>query len=187
MQALALKYSKIAIYLHWIIAVLLIVNVILGWTAELLPEANIRFAIDTHKSIGISVLGLVLLRLLWRFSHQPPPLPQSFKKWELTLAKLGHIGLYMVMLAIPISGWMHDSAWKDAATHPMQLFYIVPWPRMSFIQNLEPAFKENLHDIFGAVHEWLGLILVALFMLHIAAVIKHSLLDKKPIIDRMLP
>lgn len=187
MQESAQKYSKIAIYLHWIIAILLIFNVILGWIAELLPEANIRFAIDTHKSIGISVLGLVILRVLWRFSHQPPPLPQSFKSWELTLAKLGHIGLYAMMLSIPISGWMHDSAWKDAPTHPMQLFYAIPWPRISFIQNVEPTFKENLHDVFGAVHEWLGYILVALFVLHIAAVIKHSWLDKKPIIGRILP
>lgn len=187
MQAIDNKYSKTAIYLHWIIAILMIVNVILGWTAELLPEANIRFAIDTHKSIGISVLGLVLMRLLWRFSHQPPPLPQSFQGWELKLAKLGHIGLYVLMLAIPITGWLHDSAWKDAASHPMQLFYTISWPRIAYIEHLQPAFKEVLHAAFGAVHEWLGLLLVALFILHIAAVFKHSWLDKQPVIDRMLP
>ena len=181
------KYSSVAIYLHWAIAILILINLTLGWIAELLPEANIRFAIDTHKSIGISVLGLVILRVLWRFSHQPPALPSSFKKWELTLAKLGHIGLYAMMLAIPVSGWMHDSAWKDAATHPMQLFYMVPWPRIGLIQNLEPTFKESLHDIFGTLHQWLGFILIALFLLHIAAVIKHSWFDNKPIIGRMLP
>lgn len=187
MQEVDNKYSKTAIYLHWIIAILMIFNVILGWSAELLPEANIRFAIDTHKSIGISVLGLVLMRVLWRFSHQPPPLPHSFQSWESTLAKLGHSALYLLMLALPISGWLHDSAWKDAATHPMQLFYIIPWPRISTIEHLAPAFKEELHSIFGAVHEWLGWVLVALFILHIAAVLKHSLLDKQPVIHRMLP
>lgn len=187
MQAIDNKYSKTAIYLHWLIALLMIINVVLGWTAELLPESSIRFAIDTHKSIGISVLSLVLLRLLWRLSHQPPPLPQSFHRWELNLAKLGHVGLYVLMLAIPISGWLHDSAWKDAVTHPMQLFYTVPWPRIGYIERLEPALKERLHDIFGAIHEWFGIVLVALFVLHVVAVLKHSWLDKKPIIERMLP
>ena len=187
MQPIDNKYSKTAIYLHWLIALLMIINVVLGWTADLLPESSIRFAIDTHKSIGISVLGLVLLRLLWRFSHQPPPLPQSFHGWELHLAKLGHISLYVLMLAIPISGWLHDSAWKDASTHPMQLFYTMSWPRIGFIQRVEPALKERLHDTFGAIHEWFGIVLIVLFILHVAAVMKHSWLDKKPIIERMLP
>ena len=181
------KYSKIAIYLHWIIALLIIINIILGWSAELVPESSIRLAIDTHKSIGISVLGLVLLRILWRLSHQPPPLPNTFHKWELKLAKLGHHGLYAMMLLIPVSGWMHDSAWKDAATHPMSIFYIVPWPRISYIQNLEAGLKEKLHDVFGAFHQWFSIFLVMLFVLHIAAIIKHSYIDKKPIIGRMLP
>ncbi len=181
------KYSKVAIYLHWIIAFLMIINVVLGWSADSMPEASIRFAVDTHKSIGISVLGLVLLRLLWRFSHQPPALPKSLHHWEITLAHLGHIGLYILMLAIPISGWLHDSAWKDAATHPMQLFYSVPWPRIGLIEHMEPVSKEVLHTVFGSVHEWLGIALVILFFLHIAAVIKHSWIDHKSVLNRMLP
>jgi cytochrome b561 len=181
------KYSKTAIFLHWIIAFLLIVNFALGWLADFLPEDWIRFSINTHKSIGISILGLVLMRILWRLSHQPPAIPNSFKAWERALSHAVHVLLYGLMLLIPISGWMHDSAWKDAATHPMQLFYTIPWPRIAYIQNLEPALKERLHDIFGAVHEWMSIALALLFVLHIAGVVKHHWLDKNSVLPRMLP
>lgn len=90
------KYSKTAIYLHWIIAVLMIVNVSLGWIADSLPDAWIRLTIDTHKSIGISVLCLVLMRVLWRIGHKPPALPDSFKVWEKKLSHLGHWGAVFI-------------------------------------------------------------------------------------------
>lgn len=181
------KYSKTAIYLHWIIAVLMIVNVLLGWITDSLPDAWIRFTIDTHKSIGISVLCLVLMRVLWRIGHPPPALPDSFKPWEKKLSHLGHWGLYAMMLLVPITGWMHDSAWKDAASHPMQLFYTIPWLRIGWIEQVEPVFKEKLHDIFGETHELMSTVLVILFVLHILGVIKHKLIDKHSIMARMLP
>ena len=181
------KYSNVAIYLHWIIAFLMVVNIFIGWTADLMPEASIRFAIDTHKSIGISLMGLVLLRISWRFTHQPPALPKSFHIWEIKLSHLVHVSLYLLMLAIPVSGWLHDSAWKDAAAHPLLLFYEVPWPRIGLIEHMNPVAKEVLHTVFGAVHEWLGIALVMLFLLHIAAVIKHSWIDHETVLNRMLP
>lgn len=181
------KYTNVAMYLHWIIAFLMVINIIIGWTADSMPEASIRFAIDTHKSIGISLLGLVLLRILWRITHKPPALPNSFQAWEIKLSHLVHVALYSLMLAIPVSGWLHDSAWKDAATHPFSLFYMVPWPRIAFIEHMNPEAKEVLHTIFGSVHEWLGIALVMLFLLHIAAVIKHSWIDHKPVLNRMIP
>jgi cytochrome b561 len=181
------KYSKTAIYLHWIIAVLMIVNVSLGWIADSLPDAWIRLTIDTHKSIGISVLCLVLMRVLWRIGHKPPALPDSFKVWEKNYPILDIGGLYLLMFLVPISGWLHDSAWKDAATHPMQLFYTIPWPRIAFIEHMEPVFKERLHDIFGEAHELMSTVLVALFVLHILGVLKHMVIDKQSIMSRMLP
>jgi cytochrome b561 len=181
------KYTKTAIFLHWLVALLLIANVVLGWTAEIFPEERIRLAIDTHKSLGITVLGLVLLRILWRMGHPPPALPHAFGRTERVLATLGHVGLYALMLGIPLSGWMHDSAWKDAATHPMQLFYTVPWPRIGLITELQAPFKEQLHDLFGLVHTYLNWGLVALFAIHLGAVLKHHLQDSEPVLDRMLP
>jgi cytochrome b561 len=183
----ATKYSKPAIFLHWAIALCIGLNMTLGLTAEQFPDEWIRPAIDTHKSMGITVLGLVLLRIMWRMANQPPALPASFGTWERRLASAGHVGLYVLMLCIPLSGWMHDSAWKDAATHPMQLFYTISWPRIGFIEQIQPELKEYLHDLLGLVHRSLNWALLALFLAHIGAVVKHHIKDKEPVLQRMLP
>ena len=181
------QYTRVAIILHWVIAVLIICNVALGLSADLLPDDWVRPVIDTHKSIGITVLGLALLRILWRVSHKPPPLPREFPSWERTAAHIAHFLLYLLMIALPLSGWAHDSAWKAAATHPMQLFHLVPWPRMGFIMNLDPAVKEPLHDKLGALHTWLGYALYALLAMHVGGALKHQWIDRHSVIKRMVP
>ena len=147
----AIKYTRTAIYLHWLVAIFIFGNLLIAWTVDYLPDEWVRFTINTHKSIGITVLGLVLLRIFWRIAHPPPALPSSLATWEKRTSKVCHLALYLLMIAIPISGWMHDSAWKDAPTRPMQLFYLVPWPRISFIAQQAPAYKETLHNYFGCI------------------------------------
>ena len=120
------RYTGVAIVLHWTIAVLIAINLFLVWTVDKWPASWTRPFIDTHKSIGITVLGLVLLRLLWRASHPPPPLPDGYPRWERQAAHIAHIGLYLLILGIPLSGWLHDSAWKDGPTHPDKLFWLIP-------------------------------------------------------------
>lgn len=181
------KYTRTAMALHWLIALLIIGNVILGLSFDYVPEARIRLAIDTHKSIGITVLGLAIMRLLWRFTHPPPPLPEHYARWERIAAHLTHAALYLLIFALPLSGWLHDSAWKDAATHPMKLFGLVPWSRIDYIANIEPETKEILHDVFGEVHRRFGYLLYALFALHVGGALKHQLLDREPELQRMLP
>ena len=181
------RYTRTAIALHWAIALLITVNVVLALAADALPETWVRTVIDTHKSIGITVLGLGLLRLLWRFTHRPPELPDRYQRWERVGAHLAHGLLYVLILALPLSGWLHDSAWKDAATHPMTLFGVVPWPRVGWVMNLDPALKETLHDRFGALHTWFGYVLYAAFALHVAGALKHQWLDREPELQRMLP
>ena len=181
------RYTTTAIALHWLIAVLIVTNVALALSADWIPDNAVRTVIDTHKSTGITVLGLVLLRLLWRFRHAPPTLPASYAVWERTGAHAAHFALYALMLALPLSGWLHDSAWKDAATHPMKLFGLVPWPRIGWVTGLEPGLKERLHDQFGALHSWLGYILYGLVALHIAGALKHQWLDRHPQLQRMWP
>ncbi|SIT45391.1 putative cytochrome b-561 protein [Paraburkholderia piptadeniae] len=183
----ATRYTHTAMILHWLIAVLIIANVVLGLSADSLPDDWVRPVIDTHKSIGITVLGLALLRALWRVSHRPPPLPREFPSWERMAAHIAHFVLYFLMIALPLSGWMHDSAWKDAATHPMHLFGVVPFPRIGLIMNLDPAVKEPLHDRFGALHTYLGYALYALLAMHIGGALKHELLDRKSVFKRMVP
>ena len=181
------RYTRTAMALHWIIAFLIAVNIALIWSASLLPDNAVRPVIDTHKSTGITVLGLVILRLLWRRANRPPPLPRAYPLWEKRLAHAAHFTLYVLMLALPLSGWLHDSAWKAAAQFPMQIFYLVPWPRIGLISNLDPQTKETLHGVFGFIHVWLSYALYAMFFLHIAGALKHQWIDKDAELQRMFP
>jgi len=181
------RYTKPAIILHWVIAVLMVLNVILGLSAENVRDEWVRPIVDTHKSIGITLLGLAILRLLWRATHEPPAMPQGYGRLERVAAHLAHWALYGVMFLLPLSGWMHDSAWKDAATHPMQYFGLFEWPRIGWIMAIEPLSKEGLHDLFGAVHLWLGNLLYVLFALHVLGALKHQILDREKELQRMLP
>ena len=178
-------YTRTAVVLHWLVALLIFTNIALGLAADELPDDWVRPVIDTHKSIGITVLGLFVLRLLWRFAHPPPPLPTGYARWERTASHLAHGLLYALMLLLPLSGWLHDSAWKDAATHPMRLFGLVPWPRIGFIMDIEPVTKERLHDVFGAAHYYLGWLLYGLLALHILGALKHQWIDREPELQRM--
>jgi cytochrome b561 len=159
----ALKYTRVAMILHWAIALLILANIALGLGASLLPtsvlpDADLRFVIDTHKSIGIMVLGLAILRVLWRLTHRPPPLPGVFAGWE-----------------------------KASASHPMQLFGLVPWPRIGFLMHMDPALKDRLHAQLGTLHTWCGYALYAVLALHILGALKHQWIDRHPVLGRMLP
>ncbi|MEO6362975.1 MAG: cytochrome b [Caldimonas sp.] len=179
------RYNRTAVVLHWLIAALIVVNVGLAWSFDLLPDDWVRPVIDTHKSTGITVLGLVLLRILWRLAHPPPALPAYLSRRERIAAHAVHGVLYAVIVFLPLSGWLHDSAWKDAATHPMRLFGLVPWPRIGFIATTEPVSKEALHTLFGIFHTGLGYVLYALLALHIGAALKHQFIDREPELQRM--
>lgn len=181
------KYTRTAVALHWITAVFIVFGVALIWSVELVPEGQVRWVIDTHKSIGITVLGVSILRLLWRITHKPPPLPAGYSRWERRLSGLAHGLLYLLVFLMPLSGWLHDSAWNDAATHPMQVFGLFNWPRIGVVMSLEPSFKESLHTQLGTVHTLLAYCLITLFVLHVLAVVKHQWIDRESEIQRMLP
>ena len=186
-MTLPAKYTRTAMALHWLVALLILTNIVLAWLVDVLPDERVRLAIDTHKSLGITVLGLAILRLLWRLAHRPPELPGSHAAWERRASHTTHLLLYALIFLMPLSGWLHDSAWKDAATHPMQLFGLLPWPRIGWIMQIEPATKEMLHDAFGALHAYAAYALYALFALHMAGALKHQWLDKERALQRMLP
>jgi cytochrome b561 len=181
------RYTRVAIVLHWLVASLIAANLVLVWFVDDWPKDWVRPVIDLHKSFGITVLGLVLLRLLWRIGHKPPPLPAAYPAWERHASAVAHAVLYLLILAIPISGWMHDSAWKEGPTHPVKLFWLIPWPRIPMIANQAQPMKEHLHDLFFAAHKWFAYVLYGLFGLHVAAALKHQWIDRQPEIQRMLP
>jgi len=181
----AKRYTRIAMLLHWLIAVMIIGNVALGLTADWFPDDLVRPAVDTHKSIGITVLGLALLRILWRLTHRPPALTGS--RLERLGAHLVHVLLYGLILGLPISGWIHDSAYKNAATTPLRLFGLVPWPRIGPIMALDPVTKEQVHTLWFEIHSSLAYVLYGLLALHVIGALKHQFLDGQAEFARMLP
>ncbi len=181
------RYTRTAMLLHWLVAVLITGNLVLIWVIGALPDDAVRPAIDLHKSIGITVLGLAILRLLWRFAHRPPALPRSYPRLERAGAHAAHVLLYGLIFGLPLSGWIHDSAFKDAAAHPLVLFGVIPWFRIAAIAQLDPATKEQVHAFWFSVHGWLGYALYALLALHILGALKHQFVDGEGEFGRILP
>ncbi len=179
------KYTPVAVLLHWVIAVLIGVNICLGLGANYVPDADVRPMLDLHKSIGITVLGLLLVRVAWRLMHRPPALPVDYQRWEARAAQAAHLALYVLMLALPVTGWIHDSAWSAAASHPMSLYWVIPWFRLGFITGLDPASKDAVHTLFGTVHTYLGYCLYSVLGLHVVGALKHQFFDKQPELQRM--
>jgi len=180
------RYTRTAMVLHWVVAVLIVGNVVLGLAADSLPEDWIRSAVDTHKSIGITVLGLAVLRLLWRFAHRPPPMPDSYARSERLGAHAAHVALYVLIFALPISGWMHDSAWNGGATHPVFLYGVIPWFRIPALANLDPATKDHLHAVLFTCHVWFGYALYGLLGLHVLGALKHQFWDREAELQRIM-
>lgn len=179
------RYTAFAVLLHWAIALLIIANVALAWIWPHLADESVRPAIDTHKSIGILVLGLAIMRLLWRWTHTPPALPTTYQAWEARASHVTHWLLYAVMLFMPLSGWIMDSGYKDAASHPMFWFGLFEWPRIGFILHADPVARTHFHDWFGAAHVYCSWLLYALFALHVGGALKHQFVDREPELQRM--
>jgi cytochrome b561 len=179
------RYTRTAIALHWIIGVLMIVNVGLAWSWDYVADESVRPLINNHKSIGITLLLLVSMRILWRLTHRPPALSDHLKTWEKHAAHTAHILLYVVMFALPLSGWIMDSAYKDAATHPNFWFGLFQWPRLGFVMSLDPATKKSVHDFFEAAHGLSADILYFLVFVHVAGALKHQFIDKDRELARM--
>jgi cytochrome b561 len=179
------RYTGIAIAFHWIVGLLMIVNVGLAWAWPLAPDEAVRPLINNHKSIGITLLCLVVMRLLWRITHKPPALPDHHKSWEKHAAHTAHILLYVVMFALPLSGWIMDSAWAKAPDNPNFWFGLFEWPRLGFIMSMDAASKKEVHSIFGEMHEIAGFILYFLVFVHVAGALKHQFIDKDKELARM--
>lgn len=178
------KYTKGAVVLHWLVAAGVLFNLIAMLVVD--DDARTRPFIDMHKSIGITVLMLVLVRILWRATHTPPAPLASLHGWERTLSKAMHHSLYLLIVLVPLSGWLHDSAFKDAAKHPLVLFGTIPWFRLPPFTTMDPATKEYWHHIFGVSHSLVFKVALWLALgLHLAGALKHQFLDKQRELQRM--
>ena len=179
------RYGDTAVIFHWLIAFLILGLLAIGkYMTGLAENDPLRFELTQwHKSFGIAVLLLSILRLLWRFTHKPPATPSSLPTWQRQVSALVHLALYALMLALPITGWIMVSA--SPLNIDTVLFGVIPWPHIPLI--LELPNKEALAIAFHNYHEWASWALIALLLAHIGAALKHHFFDKDTILQRMLP
>ena len=180
------RYSSVAIALHWLIALAILFQIMLGWRMDDdSKSASVYLVYQLHKSVGITILVLSLARLVWRLAHPAPPLPEHLKPWEKGLAHLTHIGFYAIMIGLPITGWIMVSASK--INIPTLLFGVVPWPHLPGIPELAPAAKHVWHQIGEIGHGVLAKLTYLLLLLHVAGALKHQVIDRDTTLARMLP
>lgn len=169
------SYSKVAIALHWIIAVLILGNIAGALLAEQVDKATAGTIMATHKSIGLTVLMLSIVRLVWRLTHAFPHFAEATPKWDAVLARATHIAFYGLMIAIPLAGW----AMVSAGSRPLEWFGLFPWPKLP----VSKAFADVAHDAHGL----LAFFTLGLAALHIAGALKHHFVDRDDVLARMLP
>jgi cytochrome b561 len=169
-------YNRGAIALHWITAVLILANLVLGLSMVALPISPRKLHWYLfHKSIGITVFLLTSLRLAWRAMH-PHPAPVPMPSWQRRSAAVSHALLYLLLFVIPLSGWIYSSATG------VQVVYagLVPLPDLV-------AKDRALADVLRLVHVSLNALLFTLICVHGAAAVKHHLIDRDGALARMLP
>jgi cytochrome b561/polyisoprenoid-binding protein YceI len=179
----ASRYSTVAILLHWAIAILLLFEVGLGLRMGAVSGSAKFVVFQLHKSVGITILLLVALRLVWRFYRTPPPIVA--KPWERVLAHGVHLLFYGLLLAMPISGWAIVSTSRIVV--PTLLYGGVPWPDLPGFATLAGTARTTANAAAALVHVNLVLVIYALFVLHVGGALKHQLLDREGGIARMAP
>lgn len=179
------NYDSVAKWLHWLIGLAIIGMLALGWTMMNMPkEYPGRFAMfQLHKSIGITILLLSFVRLGWRLMHPVPALPSHMAKWEIFAARATHWAFYILMIAMPITGWVIVSS--SSMGLPTILYGIIPWPHVPGLQELPN--KQEINQAFEQVHSNLAFLIAGLLALHIGAALKHHFIVKDDILTRMTP
>ncbi len=164
------RYSNVAIALHWLIGFAIIGNLASGLLDKYMP---------VHKATGITILVLSIVRLAWRLTHRPSPYEATLATWEKMTAKVTHWAFYVLIIAIPFSGWLMASAGGRK--------YGLSWYGLFDIPFLPVAQDKTLAGAAGGAHENLAFLLIALLLLHIGAAMKHIFLDGDGTFARMLP
>ena len=179
------RYSTVAIVLHWLIALLILANIVLAWTFQNIPKGLLEFKlIQLHKSFGITVLLLSVLRLAWRLMNPPPPEP-PMPTWQRWAAATVHWGFYVIMIGMPLSGWAMVST--SSLNLPTMLYGVIPWPHIALLHDLPLASRKLWGAWMGNTHATLAWIAYGLIALHVAAALKHQFFDRDNLIYRMAP
>ncbi|MFP5381885.1 MAG: cytochrome b [Gammaproteobacteria bacterium] len=169
------RYTRTAVALHWLVALLIFVAFPLGVYMHELPLSPERLRLYSyHKWIGVTIFLLVAVRLTWRATHPAPALPAGIAAWQRRASAIVHGLLYGLMLAIPLSGWLMSSA-KGFQT---VWFGVVPLPDL-----LEK--NRELGELLAGVHQALNFTLLVLVILHVAAALQHHFIERQPFLQRM--
>ena len=171
------RYGAVAQTFHWLIAALIVTQFTLAYLADDLPLGVHKLALlARHKSFGMTVLMLAILRLLWRLKNPPPLLPPGMTPLERSLARATHIAFYVLLLAMPLTGWLLSSA----KNYSVSWFGVFTWPNLI-------AQNETAFDVLRTTHHILSYALLTIAVLHILAALKHHFWHKDPVLLRMLP
>jgi len=181
------RYSSVAILLHWLIAALILTNIGVAWYFNTLHGTAKIEPVQLHKSIGITVLLLSLVRVGWRIANPPPPLPDYVTGWEKRLSAATHLGFYVIMLGLPLSGWAMSSASPLIHVFPIMLFHTIPWPTIAPLASLPHDQMKQAHEVFELAHGLLGKLTYALVLLHVAGALKHQFISNDDVVARMIP
>lgn len=177
------RYSAVAIALHWVIALGILGLIAVGWIMGDMEEGPQQEALyQMHKSFGITVLLLTVARILWRIMNPPPPLPEEMKPIEKTASHTVHIAFYVLMILMPLTGWMYVSTAYNFDI-PTVLFGVVSWPDLplGFLSN------ETANGVIMNVHSKLAWVAIGLLVLHVAGAIKHEFDAGDGVLKRMIP
>lgn len=175
------RYSNVAIFLHWLLALVVLCIFAVGAYMSDLPVSPLKLKLyNYHKWAGITFLALSVLRLLWRLTHRPPALPASIElampNWQNKAYHATHYALYALFFTVPLLGW----AYSSAAGFPVVLFGVLPLPDFMAV---DKEFAKSIKEVHGIA----AFSLIAMAALHIAAASKHHFFDKDGLINRMLP
>ena len=171
------QWGSVSKALHWLVVVLILAMAWLGLTMGDLPNGADKIATYAlHKSIGITILALVAIRIAWRlYAGAPDPIPGS-PRWQERIASLTHLALYGLLLAMPLSGWVLNSA----SGFPLQWFGLFNLPAIT-------GKDHELHELAEDIHEWLFWAMATLVVLHASAAFYHHLFQRDATLARMLP
>lgn len=173
-HTVAWRYSRSAVFLHWTLALLIVFTTALGWRMMAIEdEPGAEQFFDLHKSIGLIIATLVAMRCVWRLTHRPEPLPAGLPDWETRLAGVTHALLYLLMIAMPLTGYVGASYSRAG----------VQWFGQATPQWAAP--DRALAHLFFTIHSLLVWVLVVVVVLHVIGGLKHLLVDKDGVFQRM--
>jgi cytochrome b561 len=182
-----LRYGNVAMSFHWIIAILVIINVCLGLYMADLPRSdpNKFLIFQTHKSIGLTVLVLSILRLVWRLINPIPPLPAGMNPLLRLGARASHFLLYFLIVFIPLTGWIMVSA--SALGNPTSYFGLFDWPNLPLFTGMTREQLHPVHETWETAHVILAWSAIVLVPLHVLAALYHYFFRHDSVLQRMWP